>query len=148
MDLYKSDWKSFTLRIWSVMRLLFISTIVWQFFLTISVSSTWGIVLFSSASLLSSFLIILWIISILGLLLSFLLTLGEDHAYDSPVAYVFLVLTILLYIFLLIITIVSNIPGWGPAVNYFVIIVWSVFMIYFKRQLTIMIVKDDMSTEE
>jgi hypothetical protein len=130
------------------MRLLFISTIVWQFFLTISISSTWGIVLFSSASLLSSFLIILWIISILGLLLSFLLTLGEDHAYDSPVAYVFLVLTILLYIFLLIITIVSNIPGWGLAVNYFVIIVWSVFMIYFKRQLTIMIVKDDMSTEE
>lgn len=133
-----SEWKLVTRRLWLWLRMLFLFVITWDFFLTVvSHTSQRSLVLLGIGSQFSPFIIIPWIIGIVGLSILLLLLIGkhgQENVKFSNAAYIMLGFMVFVYMSLTTLGIINLLPVaviMSSAVN----ATWGIVLMYFRNRM-------------
>jgi len=127
------NWKKLSLNMFLTYQILFVFTVIWDFFVTVAVPNTVRAHIFSSLPLITSVAIIvpwlLWIFIIAGIIC---LCIMKD---DCNVIYERSVLKYgsiaVLYSIMLVLSIISPLVIWPVLVSYSINIIWALTLVYF-----------------
>ncbi len=131
-------WETTAQRLLLALRILFVTQLTWEFFLTIVFkTSVRSHVLMGAIAPFAPFIVVIWLIVIVGLtaLVSegvYRTTAIEPTLKRQYIAYTLIGVTTLLYTVLTILAIVNPLTAWPVALSFGMDIMWSVAMFYFR----------------
>lgn len=131
-------WKKISREFWVCIRIIFLLTITWDFFLTVIFQSSYReVVLNTLGPIIAPVLISTWLVCIVGIaivLLTVLDSSGTAHKRFEKTAYVLLAATVFVYLTLTIGAMIG-VATWPIVLNYAVNTVWAAMIIYFKYKM-------------
>lgn len=134
------NWRELAYKMLIMLRVLFTITLSWDFFLTVGFQTSQRALVFSGVgALFSPYLIILWLLCIVGM--TFILiygTYGKKECQEkiSKLAYLLMAGGFVLYGSLVILAIMNPIVAWPVILNYIVNLGWVMSLVYFRREFT------------
>lgn len=133
-----NNWKGLSQKLLITLRTLFVATLTWDFFLTVVIkTSARAHVLQGMAAPFAPFVVIVWLITIIGLSLLLLDIVFNKTADDADgnrkyTAYGLLILSIFLYVILAVLAFVNPIVIIPVIINFIVNLAWAVALLYFR----------------
>lgn len=132
-----NGWKTYSYRALLTLQILFVSTITWDFFLTVLVKASHRAnVLLGASSAIAPIIIFFWILAIVGLSILAFNSSKEDMedagSIHTRYEYFFLALAAILYILLAWLAIANPLVLWPIVINYLVNIGWVSLLVYFR----------------
>ena len=133
-----SNWRELAYNMLVILRTLFVITISWDFFLTIGFQTAQrALVLTGIGSMFAPYLIVLWLITIVGLVFVLIYgTYGKEGCEGKigKIAYFFLGVAFVLYGTLLILAVLNPVVAWPIVLNYLINLSWIISLIYFRKE--------------
>lgn len=128
------SWKDLSTSLLTALRILFLMTVSWDFFLTIiAKASQRALLLTGIGAQYTPFIIIPWACAILILAILLLAHLKHiDQSVVTTYGYAVYIIFIIIYTLLTIITFMNPLVAWPLAINYLVNITWAAIIIYFR----------------
>lgn len=140
MRLYDIEWEQVAKRLFFMLRLFFLATLSWEFFLTITTTSSVRYALFHILPpLMQSAIVIVWVISLLGLLGIFLnSTIRHEHdvPYINTVAYLMVMSIVVVNVVFIIMAFISGNVVATLLMSHGVNVVWGICLIYARKLIT------------
>ena len=127
-------WKTLATSLLTAIRILFLTTVSWDFFLTIvSKASQRALVLTGVGAQFAPYIIIPWAVAIFVLAVLLLFHLfNSDPAFVTHYGYYIYVVFIVLYVALGILAFINPLISWPLIFNFGVNALWSAAIIYFR----------------
>lgn len=132
-----NNWKAYSYRVLMTLQVLFVATLTWDFFLTVLVKTSHrASVILGTTSAIAPIIIFFWILVIIGLLVLAFCSSKADAGIASSkfirYEYLFLVMSMILYVALIILALINPLVLWPILINYAVNIIWVCLLIYFR----------------
>lgn len=129
-------WKKLATSQLTALRILFLLTVSWDFFLTIIAKAAQrALVLTGVGTTYTPFIIFPWAITLFALALLILLHLKkDDQAAITTYGYFVYISFIIIYAMLAIIAFINPLVAWPLIINYLVNIVWAISIMYFRSK--------------
>jgi hypothetical protein len=140
MEIFTSDWKTAFHRLLSFYRLLYLGTILWEFFVTIGIgTSQQSLLLIGTGIALKPAILLVWLICMLGLLVIFLdISFRHvDSTKYSTLAYFLLSGMLCVHLSMIFLALTASAIVWPLVLNFLTSAIWVASLIYFRRQFAI-----------
>jgi len=142
MNIFTTDWKVAFHRLISSIRLLFIITIIWEFFLTAVIeTSQRAFVLVTAGLVFKPFIIGIWLICMLGLIAIFTMSVfrkSKESRTHEILANISLFGMLFVYIALFILSVVAGITAWPLVIGFAASTFFLSLLIFFRKQLSVL----------